>query len=134
MILVLDASAAVRICLDVRGRKLAPAVQEAEIVLAPSLFVAEVVNTFWKYCNAGQLSRPEGERGVGAALGLVDEFAPMEAFSMEALDAALLMKRPAYDMFYLVLARRNSATLLSADRTLLEGARRLGVRTWEGPA
>ncbi len=130
MIAVLDTSAAVRVVLNPEQsgafrRQLAG----AELILAPELVVAELANTFWKYFRAGVLSRTASEEGFRGALELVDEFAPMQPLSIEALDLAILTRRPAYDMFYLVLARRNGAILLTGDESMRESARNLGIST-----
>ena len=130
MIAVLDASAAVRTVLDPgQESDFAAVLGEAELVVAPELMVAELTNTFWKYGRAGVFSRAECERGLRASIELVDEFAPLLPLSVEAFDLAMLTERPAYDMFYLVLARRNGAVLLTADESLRETARSLGIRT-----
>ena len=70
---------------------------------------------------------------VSAAVRIVVN--PGEALQLstqlEAADLVLLARCPAYDMFYLVLARRHGATLLTADETLRRTAHSLGVRTGE---
>jgi predicted nucleic acid-binding protein len=130
MIAVLDTSAAVRVVLNPeQAAHLRTWLSEAEVVMAPELMIAETANTFWKYFRAGILSRADCERGCRAAVGLADEFARLGPLAAEALDLAVLSNRPAYDMFFLVLARRNGALLLTADDRLRESARSLGVRT-----
>jgi predicted nucleic acid-binding protein len=132
LIAVVDASAAVRVSMKAGGPDSPETLLDrAELVLAPELIIAEVVNAFWKYLRAGVLSRALSERGVRTALDLVDEFAPMEPLSVEALHLAALHERAAYDMFYLVLARRNGAVLITADEALRRSARNLGIRTSE---
>lgn len=132
MIAVVDASAAVRVSMRAgEPDSLETVWDRAELVLAPELIIAEVVNTFWKYLRAGVLSRALSEQGIRTALDLVDEFAPMEPLSVEAFHLAALHERAAYDMFYLVLARRNGAVLITADATLRRNADNLGIRTSE---
>ena len=101
---------------------------EAELVLAPQLLAAEVANTYWKYFRAGQLAPAAAETGLRSCLDLVDEFVPLEPLSAEALELAMAAKHPVYDMFYLVLARRQAAVLLTADKTLADHARRFRAR------
>ena len=130
MIAVIDASAAVRVALDPdQNLELAKLASEAELVLAPELLAAEVANAYWKYLRAGTLSRAACESGIRASLELVDEFASFDELALESFDLAALAKQPVYDMFYLVLARRRSAWLITADETMVEHARRLGIRT-----
>lgn len=54
---VLDASAAIEIVVQrSQAARLRGIVEEADVVLAPDLFVPEVVNTTWKYCRFEQWS------------------------------------------------------------------------------
>lgn len=119
MIAVLDVSAAVEILL---GRKEAAAlrdrVAEAEWVLAPSLFTAELCNVFWKYHEFNSLSRATCENAIARGLTLPDTFTDDRELYREAFAMACLCRRPVYDMLYLVLARRQSAHLLTMDRAL----------------
>jgi predicted nucleic acid-binding protein len=50
-------------------------------------------------------------------------------FEKEAFALAGRVRAPAYDMFFLVLARRNGALLLTDDKALKENAGRYAVRT-----
>jgi predicted nucleic acid-binding protein len=129
---VLDASTAVRVTLNpAQEPGLSALLEQAELVLAPQLLAAEVANTYWKYFLTGRLAPAAAEMGLRSSLDLVDEFVPLEPLSAEALELAMAAKHPVYDMFYLVLARRHAAVLLTADKTLAEYARRLGVRLGE---
>jgi predicted nucleic acid-binding protein len=104
--LVLDASAVVRI---IEGSSQAcaftEAVESAELVLAPELMLTEVANTLWRLQRAGQLQAATLQTLLRRAADLVDH--------------------PAYDCLYLVLARREVASLLSADQRLLDLARKV---------
>lgn len=94
-------------------------------VLAPSLLYAEAGNAFWKYHKAGLMDKARALEGTAATLDLVDEFVPMsdEFVPMselyeEALAESMRLHQPIYDMFYLVLARRNGAVLYTTDKWL----------------
>lgn len=99
--LVLDASGVVRI---IEGSSQAcdftEAVESAELLLAPELMLTEVANTLWRLQRAGQL-----------------QAATLQAHLRRAAD---LVDHPVYDCLYLVLARREVASLLSADQRLLD--------------
>lgn len=129
MRVVLDASAAIEIAL---GRKqavrLAEIVGDADVVLAPDLFVPEVVNTIWKYHRFENLGLDGCDRILEAALGLVDTLVPSMEIHGEAFLLARTTRQPAYDMFYLALARREDAVLLTTDGALRKEAEREGVR------
>lgn len=128
MIIVLDASAAVRSVIDPANSHWSKPLSEADLVIAPELFVAEVSNTFWKYCHNGELHRSRCESLLISALGLVDEYRPMPELAAEVFDLCVTTSKAAYDFYYLVLARRNSAMLLTADRTLHQLAEKLRVK------
>jgi predicted nucleic acid-binding protein len=125
---VLDASAAIG---TVFGRKqasrLGSILAEADVVLAPDLFVPEVVNTIWKYHQFESLPLDECHRSLETALGLVDAVVPSMEIHSEAFLLARTTRRPAYDMFYLALARREDAVLLTTDSALRKEAERQGV-------
>ena len=129
MNLVLDASAAVRIAMgQPDAAHLARLVQAAGSVRAPELFVAEVTNTFWKISRHGGVSQERCASGLALACSLPDELDAMSELRGEVFELACRTGKPAYDLFYLVLARRHAATLLTLDRGLLKLANAHGVR------
>lgn len=124
--LVLDASAVVRI---IEGSSLAAQLQEAvlaaDLVLAPELMLTEVANALWRLQRAGQLELDGLQRRLSKAADLVDHIEPDRTLQAEALALATHLDHPVYDCLYLVLARREVATLLSADQKLLDLAGRV---------
>jgi len=98
MIVVLDASAAVEIAV---GRPLAQAVRsvltEAELVLAPDLYVSEVANVYWKYVRARLLKQEEAVVALDSTVALVDEFVRGIDLYREALSFASQFDHPVYD-------------------------------------
>ncbi|MFB3776099.1 MAG: type II toxin-antitoxin system VapC family toxin [Bryobacteraceae bacterium] len=130
MRVVLDASAAVEVALQRKqAPRLAGILKEADVVLSPDLLVPEVVNTIWKYHQFENLSLELCDRALEAAFGLVDALVPSKEVHGEAFLLARLARRPAYDMFYLALARREDAVLLTCDTSLKKEASRQGLRT-----
>jgi len=126
---VLDASAAIEVALQRKqAARFASILEEADVVLAPGLFVPEVVNTIWKYHQFERLSLSVCDRALEAALGLVDAFVSSKEVSSEAFLLARTARRPAYDMFYLALARREDAAFLTTDAALRKEAERQGIR------
>ncbi len=129
MIVVLDASAAIRTVLGAAPQPaFTEALSDAEVVLAPELFIPETANAIWKYVRASQLHPDQAERKRGQCVGLVTRFEPHGALAAEALDLARATGRSVYDALYLVLARRNVAVLLTTDKQLQETAGQLGIR------
>jgi predicted nucleic acid-binding protein len=128
--LVLDASAAIEVVLQrSHARRLTGALGEADVVLAPDLFVPEVVNTIWKYHQFEGLSLGACDRALEAALGLVDALVPSKEISGEAFLLARSARHSACDMFYMALARREDAVFLTTDASLKKEAERQGLRT-----
>ncbi len=126
---VLDASAAIEVALGrSQAARLARILGEADVVLAPDLFVPEVVNAIWKYHQFDRLSLDACDRALAGALGLVDSLVPSKEIHGEAFLLARTTRRPAYDMFYLALARREDAVFLTTDVALRREAERQGVR------
>ena len=128
MRVVLDTSAAIEVALN---RSQAPdfthALQDADMVLAPELLVAEVVNTVWKYYQFERLSLPACDRVVELSLALVDVLVSCKELYREAFLLARTVRRSAYDMFYLALAQREDATFLTKDAALRKEAERQGI-------
>jgi len=129
MIIVLDTSAAVEIVLR-RGvyKELGKHVSEAEWVSVPYLFVSEVTNTFWKYHTMADVPIELCENSIDAALALPDEFIDDRELYKEAFSLGCLAQMPVYDMFFLVLARRNNAHLITLDNALKELAKKHSIR------
>jgi hypothetical protein len=74
---VLDASAAIEIVVErTQAARLAAILEEAGVVLAPGLFVSEVVNTIWKYYRFEQWNLAVCDRAIESALGMVDALVP----------------------------------------------------------
>lgn len=74
--LVIDASAALHLVLRTEwAPRLAGAVAEASLVLAPTLFASEVANGLWKYVRSGAIDLPAAMEHREEAIGLVDTFA-----------------------------------------------------------
>ena len=129
MRLVLDASAAVAtVMVRAKTASFRAQIEQADEVLAPDLFVAEVVNTIWKYHQFEHLSVDASDLCIESALQLVDTWIPCRELHREAFLLARASRRPAYDMFYLALARREDASLITADAALRREAQRQGVR------
>ncbi|MFZ1792177.1 MAG: type II toxin-antitoxin system VapC family toxin [Anaerolineae bacterium] len=128
MIAVLDVSAAVEILLQKeKSRKFQTQCQQAAWVIAPDLFVSEIANVFWKYHRAGVLDREMCLQLADDGLDLIDDFVEVQDLWKEALAEGIKNERAVYDMFYLVLARRNDAMLITNDSSLASLCRKLKI-------
>ena len=129
MTVVLDASAAVGLILGRTDHSgIRDAVDSAEEVHVPQLYVAELSNSFWKYHRLEGLDIDICQKAVDRGLLLPDRFWDDRELQREALAMACACGTPVYDMFYLVLARRLGAHLATADRQLRKFAGRHDVR------
>ena len=103
---MLDASAVVRI---IEGSPQAAAsqqaVQEAELILAPELMLAEVSNALWRLQRAGQL-QPEGlQQCLSRDAALVDQIEHDRHPQVAELALACHLDHPVCDGLDLALAR-----------------------------
>lgn len=130
MKVVLDSTCAVEIALNKQdGDRLKALLDESEQVLAPDLLIPEFLNALWKYHQFNQLSLSVCDQALDLLPALVETFVPSAEIYREAFALTRAQKsRAAYDMFYLALARREDAVLLTLDSTLKKEARRAGIR------
>ena len=131
MNIVIDASVAVGLALTLPAAAVfAAPLEQADLVTAPDLFVAEVGNALWKYQQAGYLPLSRCEQAVAQAMALPDRLEPASALHVEAFALACRHRHPVYDALYLVLARRTNAVLLTLDRCLAALAEQLEIEVW----
>ena len=129
MNVVLDASAALEIALNRKNAGFfAKALTDADLRLAPDLLVPEAVNAVWKEHHFGGCDLGICEEALDIVLNLVSAWVPCAELYREAFHMSLLARRPACDMFYLALARREDAVLLTLDARLRKEAVRQGIR------
>lgn len=82
------------------------------------LMLTEVANALWRLQRAGQLDAASLQPLLARATALVDHIESDRTLQPEALALATHLNHPFYDCLYLVLARREVATLLTADQKL----------------
>ena len=130
MRVVLDANAAVEVALEGKAAgALSAVLSQSEEVIAPELLVPEIVNAIWKYHQFAEFDLGKCEKILELAIGLVDRLISHREIYREAFALSRAQKtRAAYDMFYLALALREDAVLLTLDGTLKKEARRAGIR------
>lgn len=119
MTLVVDASVAMKWLVETDGSVAARDLIGADILVAPELIAAEVANALWRYVANGQMAAIAGEMALGALTRTLDQLYPTEPLAASAYGLACRLGHTAYDCFYLVLAERVSATLITADRRLV---------------
>jgi len=127
---VLDANAAVEVALDGKSaERLSAMLSQSEEVIAPELLIPEIVNAVWKYHQFAEFDLGKCDKLIELSVGLIDRFVPNREIYREAFALSRIQKsRAAYDMFYLALALREDAILLTLDATLKKEAKRAGIR------
>ena len=129
MILILDASAAIEIALNMKNAEaFKNSCMEADIILAPDIYPSEITNVFWKYRIFSNLDLIKCEKGIEYCIALIDDFVDTRSLCNEVYAEAIKYKHPAYDIFYLIAARRNNAKLLTCDKKLKNIAIEMGVK------
>ena len=129
MTLVVDASVAAKWILPEADSAAAAALREQDTeLIAPSLIAAEIGNTVWKAARRGNFQRAEAIAGIEAALLWFETLFPIEDLRVQALTLALDLGHPSYDCFYLALAQRQNAPLVTADAAMIAAARKAKIK------
>jgi predicted nucleic acid-binding protein len=128
MIAVLDTSAAMHIILKKeKAKHFLKYYEKSDWVIAPELFIPEITNVLWKYHRANIFTHEECQQFVSDGLSLVDAFFESKDLWAEVLGESIKYSQSSYDLFYLVLARRNDATLLTNDQALIKLCHKLKI-------
>ena len=114
---VVDASVAAKWLAPEPDSSLAEALLDDELI-APDLLFAEVGNILWKKQMRGEMDAAATQIGARWLLQVPLQVHDSASLLADALDLALQLQHPAYDCFYLALARRVDAPLVTADRRL----------------
>ena len=126
MRVVLDTSVAANIVLQTPAAAgLIAELEQAQLVLAPTLLHSEIANTLWKQVRFGQLGHDDAIGLYHDGIALVDEFVPDQELAIQALSLAVKHQHPAYDMLFVALAQRFGCTLLTVDSKLITIARKI---------
>lgn len=89
-----------------------------EDLIVPDLLYAEVGNILWKKQLRGEMDGATALVGARWLLQVPLQVHSSESLLADALAMALHLQHPAYDCFYLALAQRVGAPLVTADRRL----------------
>ena len=128
MICVLDASAAIEIALNrEHSTAFREALRQSDLVVAPDLFASEITNVFWKYAAYADMPAEVCEKGIDYCLDLIDDYIDTRSLCREVFSEAYKNNHSAYDLFYLVTARRYNASLLTRDAKMKDIAAALKI-------
>lgn len=128
MTLIIDASVATKWVLPEADSNKAVALRASDNdIIAPSLVTAEIGNAIWKSAMWGDMDGAHALRALKAAVAHYHRLLPIEELMPSALAFATNLRHPIYDCFYLALAEREAATLVTADARLLAAAKKTKV-------
>lgn len=128
MTAVIDACVAVQWVLDEGFSQRADALRDEEGLIAPALIAAEIGNAIWKAVRWAGVSPSAALPAMSAALHPLDALIGEETLCTRALELSIALKHPIYDCFYLALAEREGAPLVSFDETLIAAARKAKIK------
>ena len=114
---VVDASVAAKWLAPEPESRLAETLLDDELIV-PDLLFAEVGNILWKKQLRGEMDAAATQIGARWLLQVPVQVHDSAGLLADALALALQLQHPAYDCFYLALARRVDAPLMTADRRL----------------
>ena len=128
-VVVVDASVALKWFVKEENTPLAVALlASGERAIAPTLIVAELCNAAWRLWRRSEIARAQVGVVAGRAPTLFAALVSEMDLAKRASEISLNLEHPAYDGFYLALAEREEATLVTADRRLAE---RVRAPPWE---
>jgi predicted nucleic acid-binding protein len=132
MIIVLDASAAIEIVLEKESADhFRESLKKSDLVLAPDTFPSEITNVFWKYASFSNMSKEACDKGIDYCLDLIDDYIETKELCREVFSESINEDHPVYDLFYLILARRYNATLVSKDKKMKKIAKKMKINIIE---
>jgi predicted nucleic acid-binding protein len=117
--LVVDASVLVPLLVAEPSSAMARAVAAEPELLAPDLILAETLNVLWKKQRMGQIDDSLRIEAVGLVGPPLLALVAMPPLARRASALAHELDHPVYDCFYLALAEREGAPLVTADTRLV---------------
>lgn len=119
MTVVIDASAAVSVVTNEPNSECFKSwIYANELIAAPDLLYANISNALTKGVRTRRFRSTEVEAYMHDAIGLVDKFYRLDDLTSEVAIKSLKYCHSSYDMYYMVLAQRLGATVLTLDKHL----------------
>jgi len=94
------------------------ALESADVVVAPDLYVSELANTLWKFHRAKILTESECTDYIESGLNLIDAFVDSKQLWHDAFRFGIKHNHSIYDMLYLALTHMNEVILITDDGDL----------------
>jgi predicted nucleic acid-binding protein len=129
MTLVIDASVAVKWILPEIGSDDAASLRAPGTdLIAPSLVIAEIGNALWKKCLRGEVARRDTAPALRLAISQFTGIVAFESLADSAIELAVSLRHPIYDCFYIALAERENAPLVTADENMIAAAKKAKIK------
>lgn len=126
MSFIVDASVAVKWFSEEAQSDLAEALLASmEPLTAPDLVIAETGNALWKKAARKLLQPHQAISAMAEITSFFDRLVPLGELAARAAELSIELQHPIYDCFYLALAERERAPIVSADEKLLGAAKRM---------
>lgn len=116
--LVIDASVAIKWVVQEPGTEHALALRKARLA-APDLFIPECANILWKKQKLGQITPGEASMATRLLERSGVDLISTGAQLFHATALAIELDHPAYDCFYVLLARDRKCAFATADDRLI---------------
>ncbi len=100
---------------------------EADLVIAPDTFPSEITNVFWKYAFFSHMDKTLCQKGIDYCLDLVDDYIDTKSICREVFFESINNEHSSYDIFYLIVARRHNAVIVTKDRKMIATAKKLKI-------
>jgi predicted nucleic acid-binding protein len=127
--LIVDASVAVKWFFEEPGSDQATELQDGDTdFFAPDLVVAEIGNAAWKKFMRKQITAADAVFTVRRAPSMFSSLVSVLELMEAAMSLSVGLSQPIYDCFYLALAERENAPLVTADETMLAAARKAKIK------
>lgn len=94
-------------------------IEYVDRLIAPSLIVAEVCSAVWKRFRRGDTTAAQTDLVAATIRQQFDRLVALDLLAPSAMAIARVLGHSIYDCFYLALAEREGADLVTADRRLL---------------
>jgi len=129
MTTVVDASVAVKWVLPEPDSARATAIRMVDDeLIGPSLAWAEIGSAIWKAVRRGDMGARTAREALQIAMAHYHRIDPLDDYAERAIELALSLGHPIYDCFYLALAERENAPLVTADDAMIAAARKAKIK------
>ena len=126
MSLIVDASVAVKWFFREPDCDAALALKQQDAdFIAPELIIAEIGSAAWKKRMRNEIDAAQAVFVMRQAPLLFSSLVPLTELAEAAMQLSATLPHPIYDCFYLALAERERAPIVSADAKLLAAAKRV---------